>query len=298
MDEEQESVVSASEMDADGKESETASTARPEDESLQGEIDANYQAIEEINAGTHVEVVEKIKALQGLKRRREEVARAHNEKLLQNARELADFERRAAHATLETALATAKEALLDTIAQEIRRCEEEARKTFSRAEDSRPPLPPPPLHPVNKRAKRPHSKKGGAGRDGGGGRGLGSRRPVTPSVCLPLTDYEMRCDFAAIMADWRERAMEYLKLVGDGQWAHVDAARDSKGQPAVRVDGSLLKVGDRVSVWSRVTDEEFRGELTAVVGDEVFVRLTGNIPTRLHADHLSSGRLKLRRLNR
>jgi hypothetical protein len=51
-----------------------------------------------------------------------------------------------------------------------------------------------------------------------------------------------------------------------------------------------------VSIYSRVTDEDFRGEVTAVSGADVHVRLGGNIPTRMHLDHIASGRLRVRRL--
>ncbi|KAG5192294.1 hypothetical protein JKP88DRAFT_230311 [Tribonema minus] len=100
------------------------------------------------------------------------------------------------------------------------------------------------------------------------------------------------------MADWRERAVSYLNHCGQGaaDWCHVEPAEGVGGAAAARIDGALLTVGDKVSIWSRLTGEEFQGEMTAVVGPEVFVRLTGNIPTRLHMDHLRTGRLKLRRL--
>jgi ribosomal protein S1 len=53
-----------------------------------------------------------------------------------------------------------------------------------------------------------------------------------------------------------------------------------------------------VIVWSRVTDEEFSGEVTAVTSEEVFILLVGEVPTRLHFEHIANGRLSLTKESR
>ncbi|KAG5192293.1 hypothetical protein JKP88DRAFT_250967 [Tribonema minus] len=73
-----------------------------------------------LNRGTHAVLADKVKALHGLKRRRQQAAHAQHARLIDNARGLAEFERRAAAASLDASLSSAKAALLDSIAQEIR----------------------------------------------------------------------------------------------------------------------------------------------------------------------------------
>eukprot|EP00904_Undaria_pinnatifida_P011151 jgi/Undpi1/7166/HiC_scaffold_22.g09640.m1 len=103
---------------------------------------------------------------------------------------------------------------------------------------------------------------------------------------VTLSDIEMRRDFRAIITDWRERAAKYLSTYNNSHWTKVNVSPDS-----FRVRGVTFAKGDPVVVTSRVTGEEFHGEITVVKPKAVFLSLYGGVKTRIFMDHISTGRL-------
>lgn len=258
----------------------------------QQEIDALNLEMAQVAEGKHPVIMEKVEILQKIKARREEVAKTHHQHLLQNAEDLHQFEILDAEAAMKIAREQLQESLKDTVKQEILRCEEEIQRGIGPPPDE----PPPPTKkqkpdPPNKRPRKYQKVKPGAGKDAAGAAAPGW--PETCHINLGLTDVEMRSDFAAIIDDYRSRALAYLTMCGNSQWCQVDVVEDAKSGPIIKVNGVTYKIGDRVTIFSRTTEEEFRGEITSIRAQMVFVRLVGNVPTRLHVDHISNGRLTI-----
>jgi hypothetical protein len=201
--------------------------------------------------GTHPEILEKSNMLQNLKRRREEVARTYHEHLIDNAKGLQEFERLNASAALQTAIDALKDTLLDTVAQEVRRVEEEVRRAFC----PDPPLVAKPLAaPVSssKRLKRPYKGKYAPKGDASGkgaaaaAAAAAAAKPALPAcVTLGLTDLEMRSDFTSIISDCRARTLAYLNKCADSSQTHVELVRDSRGVAVLRINGAPFRPGDR-----------------------------------------------------
>ncbi|CAM9971758.1 unnamed protein product [Sphacelaria rigidula] len=109
---------------------------------------------------------------------------------------------------------------------------------------------------------------------------------------VTLSDIEMRRDFQAIISDWRERATQYLATYNNSHWTKVTVYQHSS---SFRVKGVTFSKGDPVVVKSRVTGEEFHGEITVVKPKAIFLSLYGDVKTRIFVDHISTGRLTVAR---
>eukprot|EP00752_Nemacystus_decipiens_P003318 g3070.t1 len=259
---------------------------------------------EDIKSGEHPKMKEDIEAQGKLKRARLESAKKNSQLMDTNIQELGDAELRDSQVQTKVDLERTQDELLDDVHQRIRKAKVDGGLV--------PPNPSKAAASTGGIAAKGVGEGSDKDKDKiGGGLLLGKKRArllpeqpfekVTPEAVLAkaearrvrtvtLSDIEMRRDFQAIIADWRDRAKNYLSTYNNSHWTKVTVSQDS-----FRVRGETFSRGDPVVVTSRVTREEFHGEITVVKPKMVFLSLYGGVKTRIFVDHISTGRLTVAR---
>ncbi|CAM9742777.1 unnamed protein product [Ectocarpus sp. 13 AM-2016] len=260
---------------------------------------------EDIKSGNHPKMKADIEIQGKLKRSRLESAKCNSELSITNIEELGSAEARDSNVQTKVDLERTQDELLDDVHQRIRKAKVDGGL-----------VPPNPARAASSDIASEVGGEGGGVKDkaGGGGSGgllLGKKRArlmperrfekITPEAVLAkvearrvrtvaLSDIEMRRDFQAIITDWRDRAKNYLSTYNNSHWTKVTVLQDS-----FRVRGVTFVRGDPVVVKSRVTGEEFHGEITVVKPKMVFLSLYGGVKTRIFVEHISTGRLTVAR---
>ncbi|CAN0068155.1 unnamed protein product [Ascophyllum nodosum] len=249
---------------------------------------------EEIRNGTHSKLLSEKEKQEEIMRRRLKSAKENCDLLMNNVDQLREAGLRDSDVQTKVALERTQEELLDDVHQRIRKSKVDGGLVSAR-----------------RSASGIVPDTGDADKGGGAGLILVKKRrrlmptqpfdKVTPEAVLAkaearrirtltLSDIEMRRDFREIILDWRERASKYLSTFNNSHWTKVTVFPDS-----FRVRGVTFSKGDPVVVTSRVTGEEFHGEITVVKPKAVFLSLYGGVKTRIFVDHISTGRLTVAR---
>ncbi|CAM9739340.1 unnamed protein product [Chrysoparadoxa australica] len=247
-----------------------ADVADAEKRGYQQRINERQEELRQIAAGTHGDLRREVGLLMRLRDRKIQAARAYHERSVKNRRELAEFEKVNAQATYEAELEEVKESLQDVIEQEVKRVGdmmEEAKKEMEMNDLS--------AAAERKRAEKRHREPRHMASDGPK-RGKPKLCPdgmvgkaAAIKLLLPnpsLSEEEIRKDLCAIVQDWRERAVQYLRLVDH---TIVVTAEDDTLEYTGEEGTMLFRIGDRVTVISRVTEEEFNGTITNIAAEEV-----------------------------
>ncbi|CAM9350103.1 unnamed protein product [Pylaiella littoralis] len=263
--------------------------------------EALVQKAEDIKSGTHPKMVTEMETQGRLKRVRLDGAKNNKQLMEENIEELGSAEQRDKTVQTKVDLERTQDELLDDVHQRIRKAKVDGGLVPHN----------PPRAASSGIAAEAAGEGGDKDKDKASGGLTGKKRArllpeqpfekVTPEAVLAkaearrvrtltLSDIEMRRDFQAIIADWRDRAKKYLSTYNNSHWTRVTVQPDS-----FRVRGVTFARGDPVVVKSRVTGEEFHGEITVVKPKMVFLSLYGGVKTRIFVDHISTGRLTVAR---
>jgi len=112
---------------------------------------------------------------------------------------------------------------------------------------------------------------------------------TTNALTLSLSDVAISFDIREIYKDMNERAKYFLSDSDQ----HLNSATIGSGG-ALEVNGVQFSVGDRVTVTSRVSSEDYIGNITFIRDTFVDVSVQDSTVCRVYIDHLKAGKVDIR----